>query len=556
VARILRRENDGRLTVLEASGRDDEDLSEPWYGLYYDYRAEVVRFDGLRPGDILEVQYVVSGVFQDRQMQNYYGDFEVVAEASPKRLWDYTLLASPSRKFYTNAASVPGLTAEEPRATGQPDEQSWRFSMTNVPKINVEPAMPGIAEVAPTFHVSTYASWNEVGAWYWHLVEEQLQTDEPLRKAVHAVLKPGMTAVEKVRAVHDLVLSSTRYVGLEFGIHGFKPYKVTQVFSRRFGDCKDKASLLVAMLHEAGVDADMVLVRTRRGGRIDTSPASLAVFDHAIAYVPSMDLYLDGTAEFSGLTELPAEDQGVMVVRIGPRGTKLAETPVLAATQNKAARHWTIALHSNGDAEVDETLTVTGQAAPEWREHYQTPGEQHERYEKVWTGRHPASSLLALDIRGVKDRNQPVHVTARAHVPHLAATLPGDESGLSLPLSVREADFARTYTRLSQRVYDLVLAYPWDHVEELTWHVPAGMSPVHLPEDVKWETPFATFSATAVWEASKSSAPAQIKVRTELQVRRHRFAPSEYPALRAFFGQVDAFLADRISLRPERLVHE
>ena len=78
-------------------------------------------------------------------------------------------------------------------------------------------------------------------------------------------------------------------MGLEFGIHGYKPYKVTQVLARRFGDCKDKASLLIALLREVGVDAELVLVRTRRGGRLDPEPASLAVFDHAIVYVPKLD---------------------------------------------------------------------------------------------------------------------------------------------------------------------------------------------------------------------------------------------------------------------------
>ena len=111
----------------------------------------------------------------------------------------------------------------------------------------------------------------------------------------------------------------TRYVGLEFGIHGYQPYAVTQVFARKFGDCKDKASLLVAMLREIGVEASLVLARTRRGGDLDAEPASLAPFDHAIAYVPKYDLFLDGTAEFSGADELPAQDQDipVLVVRGG-----------------------------------------------------------------------------------------------------------------------------------------------------------------------------------------------------------------------------------------------
>ena len=71
---------------------------------------------------------------------------------------------------------------------------------------------------------------------------------------------------EALGAVHAFVVTQTRYVGLEFGIHGYKPYRVDQVLSRRFGDCKDKASLTVVLLREVGIDAQLVLVRTRRNG--------------------------------------------------------------------------------------------------------------------------------------------------------------------------------------------------------------------------------------------------------------------------------------------------
>ena len=179
-------------------------------------------------------------------------------------------------------------------------DRVYRFAARDVAKIDAEPAMPGVGEIAPYLHVSTYATWNDVGAWYWRLVEESLGADDEIRRTARGLVKRGMSDAERARAVHDFVVKGTRYVGLEFGIHGYKPYKVTQVLARRFGDCKDKASLMIALLREVGVDAELVLVRTRRGGHLDTEPASLAVFDHAIVYVPKLDRYLDGTAEFSG----------------------------------------------------------------------------------------------------------------------------------------------------------------------------------------------------------------------------------------------------------------
>src|SRR5262249_33596961 len=155
--------------------------------------------------------------------------------------------------------------------------------------------------------------------------------------------------------------------------------------------------------------------------------------------------------------------QGVTVLRIDAHGGTLTETPVRPAAENRAARRWEVALAADGGAEIAETLEITGQAAPEWREHYQTPGERAERDAKVWTGRHRGARLTKVEMPGIEDRSRPVRVRATASVPHLADAASG--GALALPLGSREADFARTYARLSARKTDLVLAYPWRHEE-------------------------------------------------------------------------------------------
>ena len=351
-----------------------------------------------------------------------------------------------------------------------------------------------------------------------------------------------------MRAIHGLVVSGTRYVGLEFGIHGFQPYKITQVLARKFGDCKDKATLLVALLREAGIEAELVLLRTRRGGRIEPAPASLAIFDHAIVYVPKLDVYLDGTAEFSGTGELPSQDQGVTVLRVGPRGATLTETPVLPSTQNRAMRRWSAALQPSGEARVSETLVITGQAAPEWREHYQTPGERLDRYAKVWSGRYPGAALLSVDMPGIEDRNQPVTVEAVASVPRLGQALSrgadGEPTEIDLAVTVRDADFSRTYARLSERKEDLIIAYPWQHDEELVFHLPPHWEVASTPASRTTTSPFGTFRL----EISSEHA-GEVRVHSLLDVTRHRIQPADYPRFRAFLSDIDAALAGRISIR-------
>jgi transglutaminase-like putative cysteine protease/Flp pilus assembly protein TadD len=540
-ARVYRRNPRGELTTLEATDRSDVDLSEPWYGLYYDNRAEVVRFEGLLPGDVVEIQYLVDDVGSDNQMADYFGDLQFIGETIPKRRWDYTLIAPVSRPIYANVPRLPRLDRQ---VSVEGTDRVYRFAAKDVAKVEAEPAMPGVGETSPYLHVSTYASWNDVGAWYWRLVEDSLGADDEIRRIARGLVKRGMTDADRVRAVYDFVVTGTRYVGLEFGIHGYKPYKVTQVLARRFGDCKDKAALTVALLREVGVAAEMVLVRTRRGGHLDTEPASLAIFDHAIVYVPKLDRYLDGTAEWSGLSELPAQDQGVVVLRVNPRGGVLTQTPVLPSSENHVQRRWQVALEASGDARVDEELIIRGQAAPNWREHYQTEGERKDRYGRVWSGRFPGARLDAVAMPGIGDRNAPVTVRAGVTVPRLARA--SGAGALDLPVTGRDADFVRTYARLSARRQELVLGYPWQHDEELSYRLPAGwrLAAGAPPARRSVDGPFGRFSLDVDIDG------AVVRVRSSLNVTRARISPEDYPRFRAFLLEVDAALASPLAVSP------
>ena len=289
-----------------------------------------------------------------------------------------------------------------------------------------------------------------------------------------------------------------------------------------------------------------MLVRTRRGGRLDPQPASLAAFDHAIVYVPKLDLYLDGTAEFSGLDELPTQDQGVMVLRVGPRGGLLTETPVLPSGASRVERRWQVAVDLAGDARIDESLSIRGAAAANWREHYQTPGERAERYGRVWNGRFPGARLASVEMPAMGNRDAPVTVRAAVNVPRFGQL--NSRKSLELPVSGRDPDFVRTYARLSARRQDLVLAYPWQHDEEVTYHLPAGWR--LLEGSGGGEGAREVESTFGRFHLEVSADGDVVRVKSFLDVARSRIAPDEYARFRAFLGEIDAALQTRLVVGP------
>ncbi|MCC7536482.1 MAG: DUF3857 domain-containing protein [Deltaproteobacteria bacterium] len=530
-ARVYRR--DGR--VDEATRRFERSLSEPWYSIYYDTRAMVVVFPDLEPGDSVELRYRIDDVAHRNMFADYYGDLEYLQDDAPIAHLDHVLITPRARTFYFNRPALPSLRREE-QVRGE--QRVYRFTADDVPAVEVEERGPGPSDFLPYLHVSTYRTWAEVGRWYWGLVRDQLATDDAMRRTAADLVRNLPDERAKVAAIYGYVLRSTRYVGLEFGIHGYKPYRVTTVLQRGFGDCKDKASLIVALLREVGIEARLVLVRTRRNGNLTDEPASLAIFDHAIAYVPSLDLYLDGTAEHSGSAELPEADQNVMVLVVEPEGeSRIRRTPVTPASENRTTRTLGIDLQADGSALVDTREEVRGVEAAGLRDRYEAEGTRAERLEHALGAVFPGASLESSRFVQLADIERPVVIEHRLRVPQIARR-DGDALVLA-PTTIGQLTPA--FATRSSRRFPLELGATTEYVEERTVNVPAGMHVESVPADANVQTPFGAL------ELRTERAARRVIVRARLAITVDRVPPDRYGELRRFFERVDEALRQRIT---------
>jgi len=532
LARVYRADG----SVLESMETYEQQLGEPWYRIYYDTRALVVVYPDLEPGDVVELRYRVDDIAHRNLFADYYGDIDLLQGFSPIRHEEIVLITPAARTFYRNDPKLPNL-AHTTRVDGKRRIDHWISS--DVPALVAEAGMPGITEVSPYLHVSTYKTWEDVGSWYWGLIKDQLYADESLKSTVADITADAKTTRQKVQRIHNWVVGHTRYVGLEFGIHGFLPYRVPLIVQRGFGDCKDKASLMYTMFREAGVDARIVLVRTRRNGRIDDLPASLAIFDHAIAYVPELDLYLDGTAEHSGTTELPTGDQGVTVLLVGPDGAELRRTPSLEADASKRERTLDVALLEDGSAKLDVREKVTGSDAAGYRGYYEAAGTRSERFERALGRTYPGAKLESQRFEGLDDLESPVSYSYRVGVPKLAHW---DGDDLRLAPSVL-SDLVRGMARTQSRTHLLDLDGASSYREQRTVEVPAGLHLGPLPSGGEAVSPFGRLSLRFDGGAGKVTAT------TEFSILRDRVPASEYPKFRKWVEEADQLLKQRIDLR-------
>jgi len=527
-------------TVEEATGRGIAPISEPWYRLYYDLAAEVVELPPLAPGDVVEFSFAVDDTANQNAYADYFGDLIYPEESIPKGLWRYVLISPGSRRIHSTVHGSLKIHREEISAGGGSVEV---FEAREVPAAIEEPGSTGETAGLSYLHLSTYSSWDHLGAWYRGLVRNQMIPDNRIRKTARDLVRGLTTTEEKVAAIYGWVVSATRYVGLEFGIHGYKPYRAPLVVSRGFGDCKDKASLLVTMLETVGVDAEFALVRTRSLGPIERTPASLSVFNHAIAHVPSIDLWLDGTAEHHGSGELPFQDQGIMALLLTEDGVRLTTTPYTAPDENRTRTRTRVILDPDGDAKMEvETITSGALGAPSLRKQLGTERTRRERFEGSLVNAYPGARLGELEIDGLEDPERPLEYRFDAFVPGFARAsddalrIPAD-SGLGL---------VRRYARLARRRLALEVGPARSSSRELVLEVPSGFETERLPSTTVIRTRFGSLSLKVEDRGSR------IVVKREFELDATVVSPADYRDFVEFCREVDDALAEDVSLRRTR----
>ncbi len=521
-------------SVVEAIESGEGPTDNPGMAMYSSARAFYVHFPRLDPGDVVELQYRVEDVTARNAFADYFGEVVYMQSAEFIARSEYVLITPKSRQFYFNKPNVAGLVQS---AIEKGDTKIWHFTAENVTPLDVEPMMPPMTESLGHVHVSTYKSWDDMGRWYWGLVRDQFTADDEVRRRVLELTK-GMTDDKaKVRAIYDFVVQRTRYVALEFGIHGFKPYRCAQIFARGFGDCKDKATLIVTMLKEAGIQATIVILRTGMRGDFETEPASLAPFDHAIAYVSSMNLYLDGTAEWTGSNELPPMDHGALALQINEGKPKLVHLPEPTAEDSVARKQLEATVGADGSAGIDVHVDVSGASASAWRARYHATATQTQRLQEDLASEMPGVEISKVTSNDLEDVEQKVQLRASGRAQAYARK---DGESWTVAVGAKE-HMVRSWTPLSSRRREMRIFNLGTQENETVVKLPKGAKVTASPHTAEGKSPFGAYKIDV--ETLGDTA----RVKTTVTVTKSRVSVREYPAFRAFCEQADRELGQSLT---------
>jgi len=499
-----------------------------------------VDLPSLSPGDAVEIQVHI----QDRSPSffgDYFGRRVSFGADQPADRIEFILLAPAARSF-----SFHWRNGEIPcRRTDTDGDVEYAWRREGMPRLELEPAMPPLLELAPTLEISTFGDWGAFARWYWNLIRREFRSTPAIREKALALVEGSADRREKIRAIYEFIARDIRYEAWEIGVHGYQPYSAEAIFERRFGDCKDKATLMCAMLGEIGIPARLVLIHamSQRFDEDLTLPM-IGHFNHAIAYVPpegdGEGVFLDGTAQKTGMDELPAMDRGAQVLVLDGESGELRRIPWNAPEENASRERVRARLSGDGSATLRIALEARGDLAVRLRRVFEIPGRRRSLLAQIYGRRHAGAQVLSERFSDLEDLTRPVEMEVEVSVPRFVEegtggrwpALPDDFFGL--------LDALGGLVGRETRTHDAVIGAPFEVSVEAVYEIPDGWAARSLPHDVRAAADEAEY--TAHFEAKGR----EIVAARSLRLRSPRIESDRFPLFRKVIVAIEESKQEKI----------
>jgi transglutaminase-like putative cysteine protease len=520
---------DGSVINVRPEDIRDHELNDE-QGEYSDARVVSFSMPAVEEGCILDYEYETTQT-SSKMPGNFWTDWYFQSGTDPVMLSRLTVTSPKSLKLnelYKNTAVRPKSV---PSADGKTITQTWEAK--NVAPIDIEPMMPPADRVIPAMHLSTVSDWQTVADWYSGLAKDRAVVNDTVKARALALTKDLKTPEEKAKAIFYYVEEKTRYVALEFGQGAYQPRSAAVTCDTQYGDCKDMATLLVAMLGDVGITAHPVLLKVQPIESSRTDPPSPSAFNHAIclAEINGKKYWLDATAQVVPWGEIPSSDRGAdaFVIRNGKGAFETI--PYATAEENRRDVLAKITLNPDGSAKG----TIEMQGNGEWdlfmrtQFSYLTPDRVRPFMQSMAQNIGPNARVTDYKVSDVGNKDQPVKITMSVEFPAWAAQS-GDlllfkarpeqtGGGQSSPLREdgRRLPIAQQKAGLGNSVLELTL--------------PSGYSLFSAPKPTEVKSDLGKFTRTVTTSADK------IIVSTRGEDYRSEVPATRYDEMRTYFDK-------------------
>jgi transglutaminase-like putative cysteine protease len=541
--------------------KDSLETSMTTYEVFSDIKAKFLRFTDANPGNVVGYEYI------QKQRPFIFEDDWEFQDKIPLR-HGRLILQLPTGWEYT--ARWFNYADQQPQVSG--NQYTWEVD--DVPAVDVEPEMPSPFAVSgrvglkyfphdPAMRTRTTGSWNDLGLWYAGLTQSTRNPSPEIKQKVIELTAGIPDPVAKMRALTDFAQRKIRYAAIELGIGGYQPHLASDIFAHQYGDCKDKATLLITMLQEAGIEAYYVVVFDERGIVRPDYPSMH--FDHVIVAIKLPDgvdsaslyavvndpklgrlLFFDPTNEYVPLGYLPWYLQNNHGLVVTTQGGSLIPMPLSPPTTNRLLRTATLTLSATGQLSGEVRETDWGGPAADQRQAFLDvqPSKRAEVIEG-FLGRFLSDYVLTgATLTNLDKYDQNFGLTYKFVSPRYATV-----SGNMLFLRPRvvgdkDSQMLRLFNEQKPRKYAIEFpeATRQDDVIDIT--LPPGYVLDGVPPPVELECPYGSYHSEI------KVADGVLHYRRTYEIKDTEVPTEKLPEIRTFLKQIAADQESSALLRP------
>jgi transglutaminase-like putative cysteine protease/tetratricopeptide (TPR) repeat protein len=326
--------------------------------MYTDYRQRHISVAALRPGDTLEYR-TVTRTSTPLAVGNFWYE-----HTFPKGV------VVNEDRLEINVPKTREIKLKTPKHTPEiqdkGDRRIYTWVINNIEPQRDKPEADDADEATgPDVQLTTFTDWKQIAEWYARLQGERMTVDDRVRKQAEEITRGATTPEQRARRLYNFVALNIRYVSISLGVGRYQPHSASDVLENGYGDCKDKHTLLAAMLKAVGIQSYPVLIDSSR--KLDSDEPSPAQFDHVItlARVGDKLTWLDTTQEVTpyGLLLYQLRNKQAVVASDDAEGG-VRRTP--ADSPIKTFMRFSLTGKFSEYGALDATLEFTAQGDRDW----------------------------------------------------------------------------------------------------------------------------------------------------------------------------------------------
>lgn len=432
---------------------------------------------------------------------------------------------------------------DEPEISNEFGVQKYTWKVDMLMPVKRETMGPPSSEILPQvlvapgkFEMETSvgdaSSWKAFGKWYYELGKDTRELPAEAKAEVDELISGVDSEEEKVRILFDYLQAKSRYVSIQLGIGGWKPFSAEYVYNNSYGDCKALTNYMQAVLDYVGIKAEGVLIyRGINQGRMNVDFPSNQ-FNHIILRVTLSSgevIWLECTSKYYPPNHIGPDNEGKNALLITPDGGEVIQTPERAYTENATDRVWRFKVLEDGAAEMEATVKETG-ISQDLLLRAVLPVSEKERLD--WL-----HESLEADNSKITDYNfsklsEIDDFALYEYTAELLDYVRSSSKRLYIPVNKMNR-WRFSIPENEEREYSLHLGYAFMESDSVVFETPEGYEIEASPSNVEIDHHFGEFRTSFIMNEKK-----EITYKRYFALKENTIEPQDYSVLKEFFDQV------------------